>query len=96
MRGVGAVGDVDGVDAAPLLLRDALEDPLRARTFDANGDPRIFGFEHLAQAFGDVELQRRVVGQLAFLARRLDQGRRDCAWRRCRGPQRVREKQARG
>ena len=29
VRGVGAVGDVDLMDAAALLLRDALENPLR-------------------------------------------------------------------
>jgi hypothetical protein len=38
MRRVGRVGDVDGLDAAALLLRDALENPLRAGTLDAHGN----------------------------------------------------------
>ena len=48
VRGVGGVGDVDRLDAAALLLRDALENPLRAGALDANRDPRIFGLEHFA------------------------------------------------
>jgi hypothetical protein len=39
MRGVGRVGDVDGVDTAALLLRDALENPLGTETFHAHADP---------------------------------------------------------
>jgi hypothetical protein len=58
--GIGAVGDVDRIDAAALLLGDALEYPLGAGTFNAHGNPGIFGFEHLAQAFGDVEFERRI------------------------------------
>ena len=66
MRGVGGVGDVDGVDAAALLLRDALKDPLRTRALDANRDPWILGFKRLAELFGDIQLERGIVGDLAL------------------------------
>jgi len=54
MRRVGRVGDVDGVDSAALLLRDALENPLGAGTFHAHADPGVFGLEHPRQPFGGV------------------------------------------
>src|SRR5260370_18436973 len=60
MRGVGAVGDVDRVDAAGLLLGDALKDPLGARALDTDGYSGIFGFECLAQTSVDFDLPRRV------------------------------------
>ena len=73
VRGVGAVGDVDRMDAAALLLRDTLENPLRTRALDAHGNAGIFGFEHPAQPFGGGEFQRGIERDLAFLARGLDQ-----------------------
>ena len=85
MRRVGAVADVDRMNAARLLLADALVDPLGPRALDAHRDAGIFGLKGLSQPFGDVELERAVERDLAFLARGLDQRRRDLAGRRCRG-----------
>jgi hypothetical protein len=75
VRGIGAVGDVDRLDAASLLLGDALENPLRPRALHAHGNARIFGLEHPGQPFSGIEFQRRIERDLAFLARGLDQGR---------------------
>ena len=58
MRGVGRVGDVDGLDAAALLLRDALKDPLRAGALDAHDDPRIFRLKGPRQPLGGIEFER--------------------------------------
>ena len=96
MRGIGRVGDVDRLDAAALLLRDALENPLGAGALDAHGDAGIFGLEYPRQPLGGGKLQRRVKRDLAFLARGFDQCRRHRRRRRRRGPQRLGEHQARG
>ena len=85
MRGIGRVGDVDGLDAAALLLRDALKNPLRAGALDAHGDPGIFRLEGPRQALGGVEFKRRIKRQLALLLRGFDQGRRHLRRRRRRG-----------
>ena len=94
MRGVGGVGDVDRLDAAALLLGDALENSLGAGALDPHGDPRILGLENLRQPFGGGELQRRIECDLAFLARGLDQSRRHRGRRWRRRPQRLGEHQA--
>ena len=96
MGGVGAVGDVDGVDGARLLLGDALENPFGARALDADGNPLIFGFECLGQPFPDVQLQRGVVRELALLAGCFNQcGRHARRWRR-RCPERLGEQRTGG
>ena len=82
MRRVGAIGDIDRVDAAALLLGDTLVNPLGARALDADRDARIFGLERLAQPLGDIELQRGIIGELAFFARGFDQFGRHAGWRR--------------
>ena len=95
MRGVGGVGDVNRLDAAALLLRDALEDALGAGALDAHGDAWIFCLEGPRDAFGDVEFERAVEGKLALLARRLDQGRRHARSRRRGCPHRLGEHRCR-
>ena len=77
MSRIRAGDDVDGIDMAVLLLTNALKYPLRARALDANGDPRIFRLEHLAELFRDLKLPRRIEADLALLPRRLDQARSD-------------------
>src|SRR3977135_4743837 len=79
MRGVRAVGDIDRVNAACLLLPDALEQPLRAGAFHAHRNAGIFRLEQLAEPFRDRQLQGRVERKLALLARSLAQSRRDRA-----------------
>ena len=91
VRGVGAVGDVNRIDAASLLLGDALENPLRAGALDADGDAGIFGFECPGQPFPDVQFQRTIIRELALLAGGFDQGRRHARRRRCSRPGRLGE-----
>jgi hypothetical protein len=76
MRGIGAVGNVDRIDAARLLLGDALENPLGAGALDPDGDAGIFGFECPGQPLPNVQLQCAVVRELALLGGGFDQGRR--------------------
>jgi hypothetical protein len=76
MGGVRTVHHVDAVDLAAHLLADAVEHPLRARTLDRDLDAREFGLERLGQRFGDREVHRRIVGDLALLPGGLDQRRR--------------------
>lgn len=73
MREIGGVGDVDRVDAAGLLLCNALVDPLGAGALDPEGDSRIFGLKGLAEPFSDVKFERRIIRNLAFAPRRFDQ-----------------------
>ena len=54
MRGISRIGDIDRVDAAGLFLRDPLIDPLGAGALDMHRDAGVFGFERLAEAFGDI------------------------------------------
>jgi hypothetical protein len=96
MRGIGRVGDIDGVDAAALLLRNALKYPLRTGTFDAHADPGIFRFECSGETFAGAEFEGRVERHLALFLRSLDQGRRHFRRRRRRGLQRFGEQDAHG
>ncbi len=70
------------------LLRDALEQPLRARTFDLNGDAGIGRLERLAELFADRKVHCRIENDLAFLPCGLDQGGRDRFGRGSRGARR--------
>ena len=79
---IGGVGDIDRIDTAALLLRDTLVDSLGPGALDAHRDAGIFGLERLAEPFGGIELERRIIGDLAFLARRFDQFRCDAGRRR--------------
>ena len=65
------------MDAAVVLLPDALKNPLGAGTLDPHRHAGIFGLEQFSQPLGHVELDRRVVIDLAFFPRGLDQFRRD-------------------
>src|SRR5215831_18178182 len=80
MRRISAAHDIDIVGAACLFLADPLENALRSRTLDAGGNARIPRLECLSQFFRNLEVQRRVEADLAFLPRGLDQGWRDGAW----------------
>jgi len=96
MRRIGRVGDIDCLDAAALLLRDALKNPLGAGAFDTHGDAGISGLEYPGQTLGGGKLQRRVKRDLGFLPRGYKQCRRHRRRRWRRGPQRLGEHQARG
>ena len=91
MRGISAAYKIDGVDVAALLLPDALKDPLGSGALDARGNARISCLECPGQFLRDVELERAVEGNLAFLARGFDQGRREWLGLRQSGPDRLRE-----
>jgi hypothetical protein len=69
MRRVRAADHIDRKYAAPLFLSDALKNPLGSRALNAHRDAGIFRFEYFAESFRGGELQRRVEGNLAFLAR---------------------------
>ena len=77
MGGVRGVHHVDRVDAARILLADALEHALGAGALDAHGDARVFGLERLGDLLGERQVDRGVVDDLAFLLRGFDQRRRD-------------------
>ncbi len=89
MRGVGRVGDVDGVDPAALLLRDALENPLGAGTLHPDADAEVLGFERPRQPFCGREFKRRIERNLALFLGRFDQRRRHFLRRRRGGPHRL-------
>ncbi len=84
MRGVGGIDDVDGVDAAAVLLTDALEHPLGPGAFDAASDAGIFHLERAGDLLRDGEIDRGVPGELAFLLRGGDQLGRNHSGRRGR------------
>src|SRR5262245_25911019 len=88
---IGGTDDIDSMDAAGLLLTYALKIPLRSRALDAHCNAGIFRFERLRQSFRCGELERRIEGNLGFLARGIDQRRGDRDRRRCRGLGRLRE-----
>ena len=77
MRRIRGIDDVDVADARRHLLADALEQPLAARTLDADGDAGMFRLEHLGPLLGNDQIHRRVPVDLGFLAGGLDQRRRD-------------------
>ena len=74
MRRIGGAYKIDGVDAAVLLLTDPLKDSLGSGALDARGNARIFRLECSGQFLRNVQLERAVEGDLAFLARGFDQG----------------------
>ena len=94
MPGVGADHDIGRVDAARLLLPDALEDALRARALDAHRYPWIFRLEAFRELLGEWQIEPGVEGDLAFAARRVDQLRRDGGRRRRGGLGRLGENEA--
>ena len=94
MRGISRIGDVNRVDAAGLLLRDPLIDPLGAGALDVDHDAGVLGFERLAEVFGDVQFKRGIVGDVTLSAGSFDQLRRHRCWRRCSRPCRLGEQRA--
>jgi hypothetical protein len=81
MGRVGAQDEIDRVDAAHLLLADALEDALRARPLEAHRNSRN-RLERLGQLLRDRKVERRIERDLALPACRLDQGGADGGRRR--------------
>src|SRR5207237_10699676 len=77
MSRIRAVDHVHCVDAAAVLLADALEDPLAAGALHPHGDARILRLERLRDALGDGKIDRGVPDDLAFLPRRFDELWRD-------------------
>src|SRR5262249_26390991 len=69
MRGVGGIHDIDRVDAAAVLLTDALKHPLGPGALDPAGDTRIFRLERARDLLGDRKVDGGVPGELAFLSR---------------------------
>ena len=82
MRGVGRIGDIDGVDVAGIFLADALEHPLGAGALDPHLDAAEFLLERGGDLFRHRQVDRGVPDHLAFLLRRFDQLRRDGFGRR--------------
>src|SRR4051794_27321988 len=73
------------MDAAGLLLPDALEDALGAGALDAHRNSRVRRFKRLRELFGEIDVERRVERELSFAACRLDQAGVDRGSRRRRG-----------
>jgi hypothetical protein len=82
--GIGRIDHVDGVDPAGIFLTDALKHAFGAGALHAHRDAGIFRLERLGDALRDRQVDRGVVDDLAFLLRRLEQLRRDCAGGRSR------------
>ena len=82
MGRVGAQHHVDRLDAACLLLSDALEDALRARPLDPRDNSRIGRLERLGEFLRQRDVERRIERDLALPARGLDQGGADRGRRR--------------
>jgi hypothetical protein len=95
VRGVGGIGDVDGVDIGAVLLADALEHALRARTLDAHRDAGILRFEGFGDLLGERQVDRGVPDDFAFLLRRFDK-RGGHGARRRRGREHLRREHAAG
>jgi hypothetical protein len=74
MRRIGGAYKIDGVDAAVLFLTDPLKDSLGSGALDARGNARILRITCSGQNLRDIQLERAVEGDLAFLARGFDQG----------------------
>src|SRR6187200_80850 len=81
MRRIGRYRDIGRVDAARLLLADALEDALRTGALHAHGDPRILRLESFRELFGERQIERGIESNLSLAARRLDQRVVDCGRR---------------
>ncbi len=79
MRRVRRIDDIGVDDVAHALLLDALEHPLGACALDQHIDARIFGLERCRDLLRDFDVDGRVETDLAFLARGLDEFRRDRA-----------------
>ena len=67
MRGIGRIDDVDVLDARLVLLVDPLEHALRSRALDLDLDIRIFGAKGLGDRLRDLDVDRRIPDDLAFL-----------------------------
>jgi hypothetical protein len=72
------VCQADRIDAARLFPADALKNPFRALALNAHGNAGVFRLECLGESFRGRKLERRVEGNLAFLAGGFDKRRRDC------------------
>jgi hypothetical protein len=81
---VGGVDNVDGADVGGIFLRDASKDTLGTGSLNAHGNSGVLCLECLAKAFSELQVHRRIKRNLAFLFRRLDQGRSNCFRRRRR------------
>jgi len=77
MRGVRTIHDIANINLARILLADALEVALRARSLHAHGDARIFGLERLGDLLGDRQVDRGIPCDLAFLLGGVDEFRCD-------------------
>ena len=76
VRRVGRVDDVDVVDGRLIFLVDALEYPLRTRPFDFDVDAGVLGSKSLGDGLGDLDVDRGVPSDFAFLGRRGEHRRR--------------------
>ena len=84
MRRVGGIDRVDRIDLRGILLAYALENALGAGTLDLDLDRLVLRLERLGDRLGELQLDGRVVDDLAFLRRRRHQFGRDRS-RRGRG-----------
>ena len=81
-RSVRRIDHVDGMHVGGIFLADALQQTFGAAALDPAGHAGIFGLERLADLLRQLQVDRGIPGDLAFLLGGLDQRRRDRARRR--------------